>query len=386
MFAMARTLSLFLLTLLALFSGMGKAGAGPKDVFSVSGIAVTVEGDPQTARDRAYAEGQPVAWQKLIEQIAGNGQSLPAPDPVLLASWVRDFDVEQEKVSPSRYSGRFTYRFAADPVRAYLQAHHVAFAELATRPFLVIPVFINAEGAALLWEKQNFWANAWHNQPQGLTPVIAPVGSIEDTQNVTTAQATNGDVTALQNMAARYNAQGALVAIATLTGSEQTGYGLNIRTVRYSNGPPVIASLEIPEGTANLDELMRNGAEQVRSQLGETWRAANLTDSSETHTITVRIALNDLAGWADLQRRLGGIPAIQEKHLESFSQREAILVLTHAGTPEQFGRALDNAGLTIITSTSGGLVLGPNPGWKAPLGTPKNLTPPTSSPAPTPLP
>lgn len=356
------------------------AFAQSKDIFSVSGIAVSIEGEAQTARDRAYQAGQLPAWHKLLEQLVSNVASVPQPSPAELSSWIRDFDIEDEKVAPTRYSGRFTYRFAAEPVKEYLQRNNIAFAEQPPAAAIIIPILYEAGGGTLLWEAQNSWANAWRNFHSANFPAIVPIGSIEDVKGLSVSQAMNGDINALQALAARYGAASAIVTIGTLTGSTQTGFGLEIKTTRYGTAQPENLIASIPSGEKNIDQLMRQGVESVAMNLTQSWKNANLIDSSLLNNILVRIFIPNLAGWTEVQRRLNSVPNIRAYRLESFSRQEAIMTVTYSGTPEQLTNALNNVGLSMANALGGSTILGVNPNWQAPQGTPQPLGTPPSPP------
>ncbi|WP_249732089.1 hypothetical protein [Roseococcus sp. SDR] len=61
------------------------------------------------ARDRAHASARRIAWQRLLEQTGATGGPIP-PDSQL-ENMVAALIVEEERTTPTRYSGRLTVQF-----------------------------------------------------------------------------------------------------------------------------------------------------------------------------------------------------------------------------------------------------------------------------------
>ncbi len=85
------------------------ASAEPADPYTVSGIAIDMPvSDPQTARDQALAAAQKAGYQKLKEQLAVSGATLPEASDTQLNHLMRTFEVTGEKISARRYIGTYT--------------------------------------------------------------------------------------------------------------------------------------------------------------------------------------------------------------------------------------------------------------------------------------
>ncbi len=61
------------------------------------------------ARDRAHASARRIAWQRLLEQTGATGG--PTPPDSQLENMVAALIVEEERTTPTRYSGRLTVQF-----------------------------------------------------------------------------------------------------------------------------------------------------------------------------------------------------------------------------------------------------------------------------------
>src|SRR5690348_12470372 len=211
---------------LAVAAGIGLAtlGASPaeaqQNVYVAAGIPVDITGDLATLREQAMLKAQREGLQKVLSTIASAEDikhiTLPGDDEI--TSWVQDFEIEEEKTSASRYIGRFTFRFMADPIRQFLADQGVAYAETESKAVLVLPVYTTETGDTELWGPTNPWFAAWASRPQqpGLVPIQTPVGDLPDQNAITATQALAGDQARIQSLSDRYAAGDVIVAEAAL--------------------------------------------------------------------------------------------------------------------------------------------------------------------------
>jgi hypothetical protein len=91
------------------------------DPWEVRDIAVDASADSAVAaRDKAIAQGYARAFDKLAERLVANQGASPHPDLAQLDSMVRDFEVQSERGSATRWIGVLTVRFRPDRTQAYL--------------------------------------------------------------------------------------------------------------------------------------------------------------------------------------------------------------------------------------------------------------------------
>lgn len=76
------------------------------------------------ARERALAAGRRTAWERMAAELGVTGA--PAISDGQLESLVSSIVIEQERVTPTRYSGRITVNFRQARVRSILGARAVA--------------------------------------------------------------------------------------------------------------------------------------------------------------------------------------------------------------------------------------------------------------------
>jgi hypothetical protein len=333
------------------------AEAQQADVYSASGITVDLTGDIATLRDQALQQGQRQALQKVISDIAPPDKiaGLELPDDATIGRWVQDFQIEDEKTSSTHYVGRFTFRFAAQPIRDFLAEKGIDFAQAPSKRMLVVPIFTDETGASVLWSPNNQWLHAWSAKPtaDGLVPIMTPSGDLEDSNAITATQALAGDHDRLAALAQRYGAGDILVTEAKLSPAGADGKrGLNIAVTRYSiDGTKTYKdSLTGPADT--VDQMLAEGVDHVTSLVGQSWKNENLLDPNQQNELTLDVPLDNLKQWIEVKKRLAGVNLLKGVKLVSLKPSLAVIDVTYLGDSGQFARALAQNALTL-TDTGG---------------------------------
>lgn len=241
--------------------------ATANDGLLVKGVAVDVTAESAlSARNKAFAEARRKAYEHVAAKsmTAAELETLNVPSDAVLASMVRDFEIENEKMTSRRYVGTINVRFnptvrrafnsrAAAPsdvaqntlnpstapttadaytnerdyvysparsntsVKPATPAMPVATQHVATAmPVLVLPWY-GTRGNQTIWGEQNAWRAAWENVPAALNdpamPIILPVGDVDDVRDYAPPQplSERSNVNALLH---RYGASDAVIALA----------------------------------------------------------------------------------------------------------------------------------------------------------------------------
>ncbi len=338
-----------------------------QDVFTATGVPVDITGDLATLRDQAMLQAQRDAFRKILAEIAPaqDVAALALPPDDQLTSWVQDFEIESEKTSASRYIGRFTFRFMAEPVRQFLSENGVSFAETSSKPVLVLPVYTDETGTTELWGPTNLWMNAWTTRqtPPGLVPILAPRGDLEDSAGISATQALAGDQERIQDMAQRYGAGDVMVAEANISPATPEGRrSLALSVTRYGTEGTQNFKDQVEGDAANIDQLMRDGVEKVAAIVQSAWKDQNLVDPNQRQELSVHVPVTDLAQWVAVKRRLARVSSIKGVNLLELSRSGAELEVTYVGDEAQFIRALAQADLLLTDSGEGQatITLAPN--------------------------
>lgn len=334
----------------------GRSGAF--DPFTVSAVAVDKTAQSAAAaRADAIAEGQRVALQLLIKRLAAK----PASDRIAAtvtaaraAELVRDFDIAEEKSSGVRYIAKLNVRFKPDAVRAMLRAEGAPFAETASRPLVVVPVYEGGGGAPTLWDNPNPWREAWNAKlpRDGLVPMILPAGDPSDAGTIKAEQARDGDSVKLRALAAKYNAGGTLVPVAKLDASGE----VQVTSTRLgaTGAPQTVVERFKPSPGESREALLQRAADSVATQIEERWKQDNLLRvGGSEQALEADVPFGSLREWVEIRSRLGRVAQVRRSDVRAISKRDAHVIVYYVGDEAQLTQALAQLDLRLETQGEG---------------------------------
>ena len=344
-----------LLALLLLVLSTGLASAQSGQVYTATGIDVDIQGDIATLRDQAMLEGQRRALRKVLNDIAPpeRAAALTLPSDDVISTWVQDFEIEQEKTSATRYIGRFTFRFMADPVQQYLAGNSVQFAQVQTKRLLVLPIYTDEAGNSNLWGPTNLWLATWSLKAPNvsLVPMQLPTGDVSDTEALSATQALAGDLPRLTALAQRYGAGDVLVTEVRASPPGADGkQNFAITATRYSRESPQSFTDSYSGDPATIDDSLAQSADRTIAWVQSQWKQANLVDASKQSTMTIEVPISTLRQWVDIKKQLGGVPSLKSVRMVSLTRTLAILDISFLGDVPQFQRSLAQQDLSLATA------------------------------------
>lgn len=340
-----------LAAIIVVFGAAVGASPAAADIFSVSGISVDETADTAAAaRAKAFRRGQREALNILLRRLTQRSDQarLPTVDADHLEFMVRALQVTDEKTSAVRYLAKMTVAFKPPEVRRLLRDAGIPFAESVSKPVLVIPL-IRRDDTLVLWDEPNEWRAAWSQLPEanGLVPLIAPVGDLNDITDVDAAQAADGDPLRLSAIARRYGAGDVLVTTATVS---QTAGGLHADiTARRIGAPsqPAIATTAEAADPADLPAALSAAAQRVSEDVQDAWKSANLMTFDRPGYMVVAVPLSSLDQLVSVERRLNDVAAISNVALISLTRDSAAFEITHYGNEAQLTVALAQHDLAL---------------------------------------
>ena len=186
--------------------------------------------------------------------------------------------------------------------------------------------------------------------PQGLVPLVRPLGEIEDVQSIDADAAVKGEDARLQAISQRYANGDVLVTQATLKG-EGAQRAVDITSTRYSPGLPGTEQTWVTSDTANAGEsdadLLARAVSDTVTQVEEAWKAANILNFRETGTLTARVPATSLRDWVAVRDRLARVPAVRGSRLVSIDRQQARVEIRFVGDPSQLRVALAQRDLEL---------------------------------------
>ncbi len=362
-----RAAAVFLLFGLALWPAVVAALApvaqaqGSAQVFTLRGVEVDVTADTVTAaREQALAQGQVRALRALLERLVlpEDQGAIPSLSASEVQDYVLDFGVSDERTSAVRYIATMTVRFRPGAVRRLLRANGLRFAEVQSKPVLVLPVWSRG-GAARLWEGSNPWLRAWiaESDVAELVPVLTPLGDLEDLRDIDAQQAVAGDSTRLRTIGERYGADSVLVSHATLEGDPEVGLArVRVESRRYREGQPgetIVDSFGQQQGE-DLQALLERATATIDQGLQEEWKRANVMSFESLERLLVEVPVDALSDWLTVRRRLEGLASVAAADLTSLTRARAVIELGFYGTLDQLLGQLEQRDLVLTRIGPGG--------------------------------
>ncbi|MBB5519594.1 DUF2066 domain-containing protein [Amphiplicatus metriothermophilus] len=296
------------------------------------------------------------------------------------------FEVYGEKSSARTYRAFITYRFKPDAVRRLLREAHLPYSETQMRTALVLPV-LQTQNGLYLWEENNPWMAAWKSRPfnNELTPMIAPLGDLEDAARVTPRKALDLDAEALEAMADHYAVSQVIVAHALLR--QQNGEDrLTVRLINgyreaaaeaplsaleeditgllepgeYETVQPgveelaaktgdVLAQVALAEPSGNFPTLAERAIESAIAKYAAGWKARTLIDHSSEAVLETSAFFRSLDDWKRIRAGLDATPLVGSAQVFALSPRGAELRLKVFGDPNRLAVALENYGVVFWT-------------------------------------
>lgn len=344
-------------------SGTAPAAVPAADPFTVSGVKVDVSAaNANAARDQAIRDAQVKAWAELYKRLVPTASSVPRVSDIELARLVQGFEIDDEKVSATRYVGSITVRFRPNPVRETLAGGGQQYVEPPARPYVILPVTV-VDGRPVLWEDRTDWREAWEGRPAGasLVPLVVPDGELADISAIGVNEALSGDPEALARIAQRYNAGGVVVAKTDVpAGGLDLGRPLAVEVTHYTpDGARDQQTVNVKADMADrAGDFLTRATTFVSAAIDESYRRDNTVASGPEQSTLVRVPLASLDDWVETRKRLGLVNAVTRTDVLSISRYEALVALTHRGDVERLRQALARRDLGLART---GAVAAPVP-------------------------
>ncbi len=355
---MSKIRFLFLSAVFAAFlSSTFPSWAKSRDIFSVADVTVDAQAaDELAAKSSGIARAQHDALRILLERftLKEDHDRLPAPDDVRLAALLRDYSVDREKFGGGRYLASLTVRFQAEGVRRILDAADIPFAETASRPVLVLPVF-QTVGSTVLWDDTNPWFGAWSKlgRIDGLLPLLLPVGDLSDISTVSAEGAVLGERQELVAIARRYEVGEVMVVVGSLAVDPADGkLRVEVATSRYggnSSDQTVFQRFDANDETSR-DTLLSDAAKALAVEAVENWKRENILERSVEQRISVRVPFRGFSDWIAIRKRLAAVAALKKIDVLRLSIDRADIEVSYLGNADQLRLAMAQSNLDLAYS------------------------------------
>lgn len=377
------SLFVFMLLAVTLSGNIALAQSDADRIFEVRGVSVDAQASTAAqAQAQAIGEGRRQAWLRLIDRLVPKAQAegLPPLSDDLLVGLTVGYEVARERTSDVRYLGSLNFRFNPVAVRQYFTSLGVAYAEVASQPMLILPVYNNGS-KPLLWDEESPWLAAWLDRPNtsGLVPIAVPYGDLEDIRDITAVQAVLADREAIMTIAARYGAEQAVVVSARpiSVGSAGQAMELNLTYVGgIADGQSLMRTVT-PDPASPDADLLSIAARAATSEIQEAWKTENLISPGFETRVAVIVPIVSFDNWLELRKGLDQVSSVSRRELLRISRNEALMDVWINGDVDQLALALKQKDFILMESQDGWLL------YKEGTDLPERYLPePSSAPAP----
>jgi hypothetical protein len=339
-------------TILGLFAALAmlwvgvQPAAAQQDVFVVQDVEVDATADDaNAAREVALEGGMRSAYHRLLRRLSPRSfydrhEELEANR---IAALVYGIEVGNERTSATRYLANLSISFQRAAVRALLRGQGIPFAETASKPLLVLPVFSTA-GTELLWDDPNPWRSAWGlvRGRDSLLPLVIPNGDLTNVALIGAGQAIAGNRSQIAAIAGRYGVEDALVAHATLT-TEIASRAQTLNVALHRFGPAGNrTTVESFRGQPQepIEDFLARAVKEIAIRLEEQWKADTLLETGAEARLAATVPIIDLADWVAIRAGLEQAPEVTNIVLSEISKSAAHVEFDFFGGPRRLVLAL----------------------------------------------
>jgi hypothetical protein len=249
-----------------------------------------------------------------------------------------------------RYLGSLNFRFNPVAVRQFFAGRGIAYAEVASRPVLILPVY-NDGRKPLLWEEESPWLAAWldRGSGDGLVPITVPYGDLADIRDISAVQAVLVDREAIQTIGARYGAAQAVIANARTVTTDAGAQAVELNLIYVggvADGQSLIRTVAPDAGAAGSD-LLSAAAKAAASEIQEAWKTENLISPGLETRVTVLVPVSSFDYWLEVRKGLDGVSSISRREMLRISRTEALIDVWINGDADQLALALKQRGFAL---------------------------------------
>ena len=333
-----------LLIICVLAAGLAGAWA-TEDPYTVSNIPVDASAPSAVeAQTLAINSGRDKAWQALYRKLTKQQDwgHQPVLDPVTLQRMIRSYAVSKERRSTTRFVASMTYVFNPEAVRRVLRQANVAFADVAAKPLLVIPM---SPGYA----PHTPWTQAFADPhiAKGGVPLALPLGDAVDTSALGALQFGNASWQDIEPAASRVHAKEAWLALA----EPGTGH-ITIKLKRLGAG----ASPSIPDVNVTVPpktppaQAYASAASAAAAAIIDAWKAHSVVDFGKKTKLFASLHVDSLEDWSEMLKRLGSASNVTNVDVVALDIGEAKVAISYVGSQDQLNDQLAHAGLSLASA------------------------------------
>ena len=355
------------------------------ELYAVGGIRVDVEaGSAVEAREIAFAEARREGLRRLLQRLTlpEDWPRLPDPGEVDVQSLVTAIEVEEEKLSATRYVATLRVRFSGEGVQRLLRERGIPALLRPSDPLLVVAVLERPGGTREVFGTFHPWRRAWLEEGTHDTvlTLVFPLGDVADIAAL--AQGDGAPTPAvLERFGERYGTRAVLLATARILDErplpaedaaaeraatqpdadrpdvEPAPERLEVELVPVGEWPGGVHRFEIRAGPGEAaEDLWSRAVREAVARLEEDWKRHDIVRAGEVARVALVLPLADLGTWVQIRRTLERAPEVRRLDVLRVSRREIRFSVEVLGGRERLRRLLAAGGFEAIPEAQGWLL------------------------------
>ncbi len=318
------------------------------NLYRVSGVSVAAErSSALEAKEAALAEGQVVAFKRLITRLSPQSAGqLPQVTEETVLPYVLGVSIENEKTTATKYMGSIAVEFNPTTVKELLKTKQVTYLKTQAPSLLVIPEYIvNNQTQTLEASNPLYQALKGKKDFAPFYQAIVPEGTDEELNLM------RNSIGGATSLLSKY--QKDRVMILRLVREEGDMWFMS-----SSFYPPSGMQNQVVQKRfrfAGGDQKIAAGqmADAMFKEMEERWRADRTSSFSEKQTLYLRIPVNSLSDWLQLEKEMKTWSFFEEVALKGLYLPQVLVEATYKGDDDTIASRLREVGWRMEKDFSG---------------------------------
>lgn len=343
-----------ILTALVIISAFVGNNAIANDVFVIKDIqAEATAKSAVAAREVAFKKALKQAFSILTHRMISKEQRSEFSEPSVddISNMVLDFEITKEKSSRTSYQASYTVRFKKQDIRNFFSAQQVQYTDISGESLLVIP-FLQTNNTTILWGENNAFLSSWKDNvinKGGLTKTIIPLGDLQDMIDIKDHEALSFKEENINALKSRYNAQEAIILIASpiiIPNTEKIS-ALHVYIYKTSNNRPEYINTLTINGQ-NTSSLFKNAVKETKRFLQEEWKKkAAITSNQGNQTYKILVRYPTIDQWIFTKNMLEQNIGQNSVTVKSIRSNEAQINIKYSGNFDRLNLSLNRSGFGL---------------------------------------
>ena len=344
-----KNIQLFLKTTLVMVLTLGgiNAWAG---LYTITGVPVAAErATALQAKEAALAEGQVVAFNRLMTRLAGEKglTQVPKVTEESVLDYVLGVSIEKEKTTATRYTGSIAVEFNPDAIKSLMSDQSVPYLKDLPPSLLVVPQY-TANGQTLTISDSNPLYRSLKNQNNFAPFYEAVVPGAEDADLVNQAFAGGSALTALLQSYGKDR----LMLLQMEPESADTWIMNTSFLPRASMEKQIIVKkFKMSGGDMQVASGQMAGA--VFTEMESRWRNDRTDRFQEKQVLYLRVPVNSLAEWQRLEQQMKSWTFFDKLEMRGLYLPQVLLEAVYQGDENDIADKLASYGWQLNKDSSG---------------------------------